>query len=53
MIGEPPEIRAEFECMFAGSPGQIIQNLYYLAALHAGIAGAGGHEAVDQHLRRL
>ena len=34
-------------------PGQVVERLHNLAALHAGVARAGGHEPVDEHLRRL
>ena len=41
------------KCAFAVRPGDVVESLDNLAALHAGIACAGRHEAVDQHLRRF
>ncbi len=53
MIGEALEIDAELESVLGVRPGDVVEGLDDLAALHAGISCAGGHEAVDEHLRSL
>ena len=39
-------------CLPCG-PGDVVEQLDDLAALRAGIARAGGHESIDEHLRRF
>ena len=51
VVGEALEVGAELEGVAAAGPGHVVEQLHDLAALHAGIARAGGHEAVDEHLR--
>jgi len=53
VIGDALEVRAKFEGMFSRRPTDVVECLNNLAALHAGVARAGGHESVDEHLRRL
>ena len=53
VVGEALEVDAEFEGVVAAGPGDVVEGLNDLAALHAGIARAGGHETVDEHLRRF
>ena len=53
VVGEALEVRAEFEGVLAVRPGDVVERLNDLAALHAGVARAGGHESVDEHLRRF
>ena len=51
VVGEALEVGAELEGVVAAGPGHVVERLNDLAALHAGIARAGGHESVDEHLR--
>ena len=53
MVADALEVGAEFEGVLAGRPAHVVERLDDLAALHAGVARAGGHEAVDEYLRRL
>ena len=53
VVADALEVRAKLEGVFAVRPGQVVQRLNNLPALHSGVARAGGHIAVNQHLRRL
>ena len=53
VVGDPLEVGAELEGVLSRGPAQVVERLNDLAALHAGVARARGHEAVDEHLRRL
>ena len=53
MVSEPLQVRAELEGVRAFAPGDVIQQLYDLAALPCRITAAGGHEVGDKQLWRF